>query len=123
MKVYKLPFGTIEICAPSIAEVTFDEGVVLDEDAVNICHHYLINSLIAPFSVLINKKCNYSFTFTAQQNIGNIAELKAMAVVIGTTGGALSAKTIMSINGALREKAKLFYKREIGLNWLLEQHQ
>ncbi|MFD2725516.1 hypothetical protein [Hyunsoonleella rubra] len=63
MKEYKLSFGTIIVLKDNLAEVIINEGVVMNEVMVDIYHDFLLSYLKAPFSLLINKKNSYSYTF------------------------------------------------------------
>lgn len=118
MRSYKLPFGTIDILKKNLAEVIVEEGIVMDEIMVDEYHDFLLTNLEAPFSVLINKKHPYSYTFEAQKLIGKLNELKAIAVVIGTNGGLMSTETLIDINKNSSWNIKIFQKRDEALSWL-----
>jgi hypothetical protein len=115
-KVYKLSFGTIIIINEHLAEVIIDEGVEMDESLVDAYHDFLLSHLNAPFSLLVNKKNSYSYTFEAQKVIANLEEIDAMAVLVGTLGSTLATKTIISLKG--RTNIKIFVTREEALDWI-----
>mgnify|MGYP000339053195 CR=1 FL=1 len=81
-----------------MAEVIVDEGIEINEALVNEFHDFLLQKLAAPFSLLINRKNSYSYTFKAQMAIGKLDEIKAMAVVADTSGGYMSTETLININ-------------------------
>lgn len=118
-KVYKLSFGTIITINNHLAEVIIDEGIEMDEHLVDAYHDFLLSHLKAPFSLLINKKHSYSYTFEAQKIIANLKEIDHMAVLVGTLGSTLATKTIISLKG--RENIKIFVDRNEALDWLNDQ--
>ena len=117
-KHYKLSFGTIIKLNENLAEVIVNEGIAMDEFMIAEYHQFLLNNLIAPFYLLINKKNSYTYTFTAQRNIANLPEIKAMAIVLETTGGLMSTETLFSINENKHSKVRLFNERHLALSWL-----
>jgi len=118
-KVYRLSFGTIITINDHLAEVIIDEGVELDEHLVDAYHDFLLSHLKAPFSLLINKKHCYSYTFEAQKVIGSLDEIDNMAVLVGTLGSTLATKTIISLKG--QDNIEIFTTREEALDWLNNQ--
>ena len=120
MKIYKLSFGNISIIEKNIAEVIVNEGFVIDEVMVDEFHDFLLDHLQSPFSLLINKKYSYSYNFEAQRIIGNLKQIKAKAVVVGTSGGLMSTETLININAHSKWNVKLFHKRDEALSWLYE---
>ncbi len=118
-KVYKLSFGTIITINNHLAEVIIDEGIEMDEHLVDAYHDFLLSHLKAPFSLLINKKNSYSYTFEAQKIIANLEEIDNMAVLVGTLGSTLATKTIISLKE--RKNIKIFVDRVEALDWLNDQ--
>ena len=121
MKVCKLSFGEIVILNKNLAEVIVDEGVVLNEVMVDEYHDFLLDNLESPFSLIINKMHSYSYTFPAQKKIANLKEIKAMAVVVHTSGGLMSTETLVNVNGNYKWNIKLFQERESAILWLKEE--
>ena len=118
MKSCKLSFGTILIIRNNLAEIIANEGIVMDEIKVAELHDFLLDNLEAPFSLLVNKKHSYSYTFQAQRKIAHLEEIKALAVIIGTSGALMSTETLININGNIYKNIKLFQDREEALIWL-----
>lgn len=123
MKEYKLSFGTIIILEDDLAEVIIDEGVVMNEVMVDLYHDFLLSYLKAPFSLIINKKNSYSYTFEAQKVIANLKEIHAMAVIVGTNGAIMSTKTLIQINDSSDWNIKLFRTRPEALEWIESLHE
>ncbi|GAB1855877.1 hypothetical protein MHTCC0001_07120 [Flavobacteriaceae bacterium MHTCC 0001] len=121
MEEYLLSFGKIVVLSDNIAEVIVNEGVVFDEKMVAEYHGFLLERLRAPFSLLINKKNSYSYTFKAQQIVANLPEIDMMAVVMGSSAGLMSTETLMKINESNHWNIKLFKRRSQALHWLLER--
>ncbi|GAA4893525.1 hypothetical protein GCM10023311_17620 [Flaviramulus aquimarinus] len=118
MGSYKLSFGTIKILQNNLAEVIVNDGLVMDLVHVDEYHDFLLTNLDAPFFLLINKKHSYSYTFEAQKVIGNLKEIKALAVVVGTNGGLMSTETLINMNKDDNWNIELFQKRDEALVWL-----
>lgn len=121
MKTYRLSFGSVVLLSNNLAEVIVDDGVIMNEVMVDEYHDFLLSNLVPPFSLLINKKYSYSYTFKAQKSICNLEEINAMAVMIGTNGGLMSTETLISLNEEKNWNINLFQKREEALEWLNEQ--
>lgn len=121
MKSYKISFGSIFKIEDNLAEVIADEGVVINEDMVNEFHYTLLDMFQKPFCLLINKENSYSYTFQAQKKIGNLEEIKAIAVLIGTSGGLLSTETLISLKGDDVWNVNLFQDRDKALAWIETQ--
>lgn len=121
MKSYKMSFGTMSVLDSSIAEIIVDEGTEMNEVMVDEYHDFLLSHLKAPFSIIINKKHSYSYTFKAQKSIASLKEIKAMAVVVGTSGGLMSTETLIDINKDSNWNIKLFRIRDEALAWLSSQ--
>ncbi|WP_248723695.1 hypothetical protein [Seonamhaeicola sp. ML3] len=121
MKSYKLTFGTITILNDSLAEVVVDEGVEMNEADVSEFHDFLLEGLKAPFSLLINRKHSYSYTFQAQRLIGKLEEIKAIAVLIASSGALMSTETIINLNTDSNWNIYVFQEREKALDWISEQ--
>lgn len=118
MKICNLSFGKIIILNKNLAEVIVNEGVIIDEVMIDEYHDALLNSLEAPFSLIINKKHSYTYTFPAQKLIANLKEIKAMAVVAQTSGSVMSTETLINVNRDSKWNIKLFNKREEAESWL-----
>ena len=118
MKVYKLSFGQINIIEPDIAEVIIDNEIIMNETMVEEYHEFLLSYLKSPFSLLVNKKHSYTYTFEAQRLIGTLTEIKAMAVVTHTIISEMTTETLIIMNKEKNWNIKLFKKREEALDWL-----
>jgi hypothetical protein len=121
MKSYKLSFATIVIIEEDLAEVIINDGVVMDEIMVDEYHDFLLSSLKKPFSLLINKKHSYTYTFYAQKTIVNLKEIKAMAVLLYNSGGLMSTETLINLNENNNWNIEMFQSKEKALGWLEKQ--
>ncbi len=120
MNKYFLPYGSISILKKNIAEVIISEGIEMDDKIVDDYHRFLKTHLKGDFSILVNKKHSYSYTFNAQKMIGSLKEIKAIGVVNHTSGGELSTQTLKQVNNK-KLNLKSFLTREEALIWLEEQ--
>ena len=118
MKVHQLSFGEITILNPNLAEVIISEGIVMDLAMVGQYHAFLLKHLQSPFSLLINKKFSYTYTFEAQKEIASLDAIDAMAVVTETFATKMATKFLISMNEDNDWNIKLFRKRDEALDWL-----
>ncbi|WP_100616185.1 hypothetical protein [Confluentibacter citreus] len=118
MKSYRLSFATILLLEKNLAEVIIDEGTIMDEIMVDEYHDFLLNNLSAPFSLIINKKHCYSYTFEAQKTICNLKEIHLIAVVVTTNGALMSTQTLIKINEKNNWNIELFQERDLALEWI-----
>ncbi len=123
MEIYELPFGQIKILQQDMAEVIINHGIELNLDMVNQFHHLLLSELTSPFSLLINKLNDYTYDFDAQQNIGNITGINAIAVISYSRIGSLATQCVVHmIKRKNNINVQLFSNRDVALKWLtLEQ--
>ena len=121
--LYELPFAKIIILSDSIAEVIINENVEMTLAMVEHYHEFLLSHLVSPFSLLINKVNNYTYTFDAQVNLATLNEINAMAVVAYTRATKISTEYLKSsVPRKIDWNLKICFNREEALNWLqLEQ--
>ncbi len=118
MKNHNITFGNIIKLNNNLAEIIVNEGVEMCEFKVKELHDYLLQNLSAPFSLLINKKNPYSYTFKAQKLIGKLKEIKTIAVVIGTGGALMSTETLINLNKDVDWNIYVFQERTKALEWI-----
>lgn len=119
MHTYTLPFGDITILQEHLAEVVIFEGIIMDEDIVDDYHNFLLSNLKPPFSLLINKKFAYSYTFGAQLKIGDLTQIDKMAVVAYSNLTEMATKSLMHLNVNKNWNIQIFQERDSALNWLV----
>ncbi|WP_178987644.1 DUF7793 family protein [Winogradskyella schleiferi] len=122
MKTYKLSFGEIIILKDNLAEVIINDEVLMDLEMVREYHEFLLTHLEAPFSLLVNKKYAYAYTFKAQMVIASLKEIKAMAVVVEGFNAKVSTNFLISMNKSNNWNIKTFRLRDDAINWLEKQH-
>lgn len=124
MELHILSFAKIVILQPDIAEVIIDDGVLMDLAMVRQYHHFLIDRLRPPFSLLINKINEYQYNFEAQLAIGNIPQIHAMAIVAYTRKSQITTNLLTDTTPRKSEwNFRLFPQRDMALEWLEEQQQ
>jgi len=86
-------------------------------------HEFLLLHLVSPFSLLINKVNNYTYSFDAQVNLATLNEIHAMAVVAYTRSTKISTEYLKACVPRKTDwNLNIFSDREEALNWLqLEQ--
>ena len=118
MNTYRLTFGDITILQENLAEVVISDGIIMDEDMVDEYHNFLNSNLKSPFSLLINKKFAYSYTFGAQLKIGDLNNLIKVAVIVYTSLTEMATKSLINLNIKKNWNIKIFQERDLALNWL-----
>lgn len=118
MKSLRLSFATIYILEKNLAEVIIDEDTLMGEVMVDEFHDVLLSNLSAPFSIIINKKNRYSYTFEAQKTICNLKEIHLIAVIVTTHGALMSTETLIKINEHNNWNIELFKDKEEALKWI-----
>ncbi len=120
MKTYNLPFGNITILQENLAEVVIFEGIIIDEGLVDDYHNFLLLYLKSPFSLLINKKFAYSYTFGAQLKIYDLVQIDKIAVVAYSNFTEMATKFLINLNLKRNWNLKIFQDRDLALSWLLK---
>jgi len=123
MNHHSLGFGQIIILQPDIAEVIIDDGIEMDEHMVDDYHNFLVNHLVAPFSILVNKIHSYTYTFEAQLKLGTIPQIHSMAVITYSHISEVATHSLNSIPRATPWNLRTFKEREQALNWLKQIQQ
>ena len=118
MKSHQLSFGKIIILKPNLAEVIINEEVLMDLKMVDEYHTFLLTHLEAPFSLLVNKKFSYAYTYKAQKTIATLKEIKAMSVVVEDFNAKISTNFLIGINKEHNWNIKTFRLRDEALEWL-----
>lgn len=122
MSTHRLSFATITILADDLAEVVVDHGVDMTGSMVDEYHEFLRTHLSAPFSLLINKINNYSYDFTAQENLAAIPEIDRMAVVAYKPTTENVTRLMTTIPREYAWRLEIFSDRDAALAWLMESH-
>ena len=123
MELHELPFGKIIILKKDIAEVIMNEGVEMNAEMVDQFHDFLLDNLSRPFSVLVNKINNYAYSFEAQQILGTLEELKAIAVVTYDRMSEISTNAVANFPRDVDWNMKIFSNRDEALDWILSESQ
>ena len=121
MDLHVLPFAKIIILRDDIAEVMINEGVELDASMVDQYHNFLLSHLHPPFSLLINKVNAYTYDFEAQEKLGTLKEINAMAVVAYNRITEITTQTLASYPREIEWNLKIFSNRDDALAWLVAE--
>ncbi len=118
MITHKLSFAEITLLQVDIAEVVINEGVELNLELVGEYHDFLIEEMRHPFSLLINILNYYSYNFEAQQFIGSLSQINAIAVVAYDKISKDIINTVIKVPKEIPWNIKIFKEREAALKWL-----
>jgi len=120
MTIHGLGFGKIILLEDDLAEVIINQGIDLTEAMVDEYHDFLRSHLQAPFSLLINKINDYSYTFAAQEKLAAIPEIHAMAVVSYKQATQRVTQLLTTIPREVEWNLQMFPERDLALAWLHE---
>ena len=123
MITHKLSFGQITILQEDIAEVIVNNGVEMNLEKVGEYHEFLIAEMRHPFSLLINILNSYTYTLEAQQYIGSLSQINAIAVIAYDKLTEDIFKTIIKVPKEIPWKIMIFSEREAALKWLMNEQQ
>ena len=122
MNKYKLSFCEIILLKNDIAEVIVDDGIEINLSMVEEYHTFLLDKMAHPFSLLINKKNSYSYTFEAQLHLATLTQINFMAVIVYTKISEISTKNLVSLPREILWQLEIFNDRELALTWLHNKH-
>ena len=118
MITHKLSFCEITLLQGDIAEVVVNEGEELNIEKVAEYHEFLIKEMRHPFSLLINILNSYTYNFEAQQFIGSLSQINAIAVVAYDKISKDIINTVIKVPKEIPWNIKIFKEREAALKWL-----
>ena len=121
MKEFTLSFGKITLLQDDIAEVIVNDMVEMSLPMVAEFHDFLINHLTTPFSLLINKKNSYTYTFDAQLELGNLPQINVLAVVAYNQCTESTTKDLINIPRERPWNVRIFDDRMTAYRLLEEQ--
>jgi len=117
---YQLSFCEIEQLSESIFEVTTVEGAVVDQNCAREANDFWINLRSEPFSLLVNNKNSFSFSFTGSVEIAKNPLRKKTAVLLSSkmTEGDVRMTLDIKKSANFSEQTRLFDSRTGALQWL-----
>ncbi|MFO7604320.1 MAG: hypothetical protein R6X06_10975 [Gammaproteobacteria bacterium] len=121
METIDLGFGVARPIGSNINELIVHQGVEIDDAMVHQYHAYLNRQYPQPFGLLINKKHDYSYTFEAQQDLGTLANIRAIAILVHRRSSAIAAQSLQNIKRESAWNAKIFHDYTDALAWLESQ--
>ena len=119
MNTYQLSFARVDILREDIAEIFINDGIEVDVSHVDEAEEFLATHLTTPYSVLFNKKNQYSLSFEAQLKMGNQEPLNAVAILCYTEHSRkLTTTQANNIPMKSDRDAKIFTNRTEAISWL-----
>ncbi len=118
MKTKTFPFAEISKIDNSIAEIIAYDGVEIDVGNISLLHKWKRENLNAPCGILVNKVNRYSYTFEAQMKLGDLKEIKAIAVVSYQKLTEISTKLLKNAPTKNKLNLEIFDNRNQALKWL-----
>lgn len=118
METYELSFGIINILRDDLAEIIINDGIEVSADQVDEANAFLVDFLEAPFSLLFNKKNQYSFHYDAQIKLGTFDELNAIAVLCYSKTSSTITEVLSNVPRASEWNMQTFFNREEALAWI-----
>ncbi len=118
MTTHTLSFCTITLLQKNIAEVIVNDGVEMSLEMVETYHQFLLDNMPDSFSLLINKKNSYTYSFEAQLHLATLTQINSMAVLVYNSISAATTKSLASMPRAIPWKLEVFIDRENAIKWL-----
>ena len=116
-----LSFCVINHLDNDVCEVIVNEGVEMDDAMVDEYHAYLENYYNRPFGLLVNKENNYTYSFSAQQRVADLANIKAIAVLAYRRSTEIATQALHNFKREHEWNLKIFFDRMEALEWLDSQ--
>ena len=117
--LHELSFGKLIQLDKDLVEVIINHEVEMDLSMVAEYHEWLINHLTPPFMALINRINQYTYTFEAQQMLGNLSQFRAVAVVSYSSATNISVRSVAQLPRENQWNMELFSNRDKALEWLI----
>ncbi|RLA32779.1 MAG: hypothetical protein DRR03_08315 [Gammaproteobacteria bacterium] len=118
MELHDVALGRIIKLSDDTAEVIAAEGIEIDMVMVDEYHGWVAEHLATPAFLLINRINAYSYTFEAEQAIGSLAQVRALAVIVYNRVSELTAAYMIALPRELPWNVRVFHDREAALAWL-----
>jgi len=124
MDLHELSFAQITIHQDNnIAEVIVNNEIEITKKIVDEYQIFLYSHLQPPFSLLINKKNSYSYSFEGHQQLRSFKEISAIAVVVHNKVTMESTKLLASYPRDIPLNLEMFSNRDKAFNWLQVQQK
>ena len=121
MQQLELPFADIQILKPNIAEIIVFDGIEVTSNMVRQYQQVLIEQLEHPVGLLINKRNAYTYSFSAQMELGLETEIKATAILVERESSVLVMRSIKDMPDHGQWNMDVFFEREAAIAWLEQQ--
>ncbi len=121
MELHDIGLGRIIKLSGDTAEVIAAEGVEVDMPMVDEYHEWIAGHLAAPAFLLINRVNAYSYTFEAEQKIGSLDQVRAIAVLVYSRISEMTADYMISLPRKLPWNVRIFHDRDAAIEWLETQ--
>lgn len=118
MKTTNLRSGKIITLTDKISEIVIDQGVEMNDDLVEEMHDYFVGHKQETTGLLVNKKNEYAYTFSAQAKIGDLPHIKAIAIICYRQSSRITSELIAKLPRKHPWNFKIFDNYEDGLEWL-----
>ena len=119
----RLPFADIVVLKPNIAELVVFSGIELTSGMVQEYQQVLVKHLKQPIGLLINKRNAYTYSFSAQMEIGLAKEIRATAILVERESSVLVMQSIKGMPDHTQWNMDIFFERDAALTWLEQQLQ
>ena len=117
---YQLSFCEIEQLSDNTFEVTTAEGAVIDDKCAKEANDFWQKIRKEPFSLLVNTKNSFSFSFTGSIEIGKNPLRKKTAILLSNKKrkGEVAMTLELKKTENYSEKTRCFHDRAEAIEWL-----
>lgn len=117
---YKLSFCEIEQFSDDIFEVTILEGATIDEKNAAEAERFWQELRNEPYSLLVNNRNHFSYSFLGAQKIGEHSLEKKTAILIDNP---ISESQMATVRGLKQmagrwDNRRVFHDRKEAMKWL-----
>lgn len=118
MERHRLSFCNVIKLNDDLAEFIVDEGVEFNLARVNEYHAWIEANMRSPYLILVNKLNAYTYDFAAQQKVGALPGIKAVAFVVYSNTSKMITQIMLSMPRDADWDYQFFGNRDDALNWL-----
>ena len=117
---YTLSFCKIEQISDNIFEVTINDGAVIDERCAEEAEAFWHNLRKEPYSLLVNNRNRFLYSFMGSQKIGEHALERKTAVLVDDVESTAQMLTVIDLKKMAGRAAQrqVFEDRNEAIEWL-----
>lgn len=117
---YRLSFGYFTLLSGNIVEVVVDEGIEMDLEMIEECHHFVQTHITDDFGMLVNRVNNYTYSYEAKLSVASYEQMKAIAFVYYSQDTKDITENLQKLRAMDQWNCQIFSGLELGWQQALE---